>query len=577
MRVGLRDIFASIPQFIIAKPPYPRRLLFNAGRILLRAVFFILVGKISICTLGCRVNAYESLAIADAARARGLTVVEWGEPSDYAVVNSCALTVLAQAKTRQAIRIFARKNPNSPIAVTGCYAQTAPDDIAKLPNVKLIAGNAKKADVVSILLDSADSAGGNAGREHLRDEDKIFNSPVPAGRSTEARDSRYATTPDSPARDIEKTSAADENVFSFDSVSAYESGYIVPNKNRTKPCVSAPVREFAGDSANSMRQSPPRLSPPVRQFARLGDDSAFALSDTGFIDDRVNLKIQDGCDNCCSYCIIPRARGLPRSRALGDIVADAKKLVSRGAREIVLTGINITKFASPDGAGLVEVVDALDSIDGLLRLRLGSIEPQDMPVEALLERAADASHKLQPHFHVSAQSLCDRVLRAMRRKNTAAEFLAFVARAREVCPDISIGADIICGHPFERDCDYLETKAAMVSGGLSYAHVFTFSPRPKTPAALMSADTPPPEVRRARSDDLRIAAAQMHEKFMRSQLGKIRPILLEKMYPDGKYLAHTDNYIKLSVSGLGAGLKNTPASARLDSLISGDTVAASAV
>lgn len=577
MRVGLRDIFASIPQFIIAKPPYPRRLLFNAGRILLRAVFFILVGKISICTLGCRVNAYESLAIADAARARGLTVVEWGEPSDYAVVNSCALTVLAQAKTRQAIRIFARKNPNSPIAVTGCYAQTAPDDIAKLPNVKLIAGNAKKADVVSILLDSAAPAGGNAGREHLRDEDKIFNSPVPAGRSTEARDSRYATTPDSPARDIEKTSAADENVFSFDSVSAYESGYIVPNKNRTKPCVSAPVREFAGDSANSMRQSPPRLSPPVRQFARLGDDSAFSLSDTGFIDDRVNLKIQDGCDNCCSYCIIPRARGLPRSRALGDIVADAKKLVSRGAREIVLTGINITKFASPDGAGLVEVVDALDSIDGLLRLRLGSIEPQDMPVEALLERAADASHKLQPHFHVSAQSLCDRVLRAMRRKNTAAEFLAFVARAREVCPDISIGADIICGHPFERDCDYLETKAAMVSGGLSYAHVFTFSPRPKTPAALMSADTPPPEVRRARSDDLRIAAAQMHEKFMRSQLGKIRPILLEKMYPDGKYLAHTDNYIKLSVSGLGAGLKNTPASARLYSLISGDTVAASAV
>ena len=514
-----------------------------------------MVGKISICTLGCRVNAYESLAIADAARARGLTVVEWGEPSDYAVVNSCALTVLAQAKTRQAIRIFARKNPNSPIAVTGCYAQTAPDDIAKLPNVKLIAGNAKKADVVSILLDSADSVGGNAGREHLRDEDKNFDSSVPTGGCTEVRDSRYATAPDSPARDIEKTSAADKNIFSFDSVSEYESGYIAPKKNRSKN----------------------RTSAPVRDFARLGDDSAFSLSDTGFIDDRVNLKIQDGCDNCCSYCIIPRARGLPRSRTLGDIVADAKKLVSRGAREIVLTGINITKFASPDGAGLVEVVDALDSIDGLLRLRLGSIEPQDMPVEALLERAADASHKLQPHFHVSAQSLCDRVLRAMRRKNTAAEFLAFVARAREVCPDISIGADIICGHPFERDCDYLETNSAMVSSGLSYAHVFTFSPRPKTPAALMTADTPPPEVRRARSDDLRIAAAQMHEKFMRSQLGKIRPILLEKMYPDGKYLAHTDNYIKLSVSGLGVGLKNTPASARLDSLISGDTVAASAV
>ena len=224
--------------------------------------FFILVGKISICTLGCRVNAYESLAIADAARARGLTVVEWGEPSDYAVVNSCALTVLAQAKTRQAIRIFARKNPNSPIAVTGCYAQTAPDDIAKLPNVKLIAGNAKKADVVSILLDSADSAGGNseAKSEELRGaRDGLL---APADGFSDGVDA--ASERDfPPARDIEKTSAADENVFSFDSVSECESGYIAPNKNRAKDPPSVTAREFAGDSENSMPRSPPPLPPPV--------------------------------------------------------------------------------------------------------------------------------------------------------------------------------------------------------------------------------------------------------------------------------------------------------------------------
>ena len=328
--------------------------------------------KIAIYNLGCRVNAYESFALADIARARGLEVVPWGEKADFAVVNSCALTVLAQAKTRQAIRIFARANPDSPIAVTGCYAQIAPGEVGKISNVKIVAGNPSKSGVIDMLL-SAAGAG---------------------------------------------------------------------NAEKTEPATGE-----------------------------------FSVSECGFIDDRVNLKIQDGCDNCCSYCVIPRARGRPRSRGFGEILEDAKNLAARGAREITLTGINITKFSAPEG-GLVELVDALDEIGGLSRIRIGSIEPQDMPIDALLERAADNSHKLQPHFHVCAQSLCDRVLKAMRRKNTAAEFLEFVRKAKDKCADISIGADIICGHPFERDCDYLETKEAMLSSGLSYAHVFTFSPRP---------------------------------------------------------------------------------------------------
>ena len=241
-----------------------------------------------------------------------------------------------------------------------------------------------------------------------------------------------------------------------------------------------------------------------------------------------------------------------------------------------MTGINLTKFSSQE-RGIVGVIDALDALPGLLRVRLGSVEPQDMPAEALLERAADPSHKLQPHFHVSAQSLCDRVLSAMRRRNTASEFLGFVARAKSVCPDISIGADIICAHPFERDCDYLETKAAMLSSGLSYAHVFAFSPRPGTPAFSMSAETPDPRTRRRRSDDLRAAAAGMRRAFMESQIGKIRPVLLENMLPDGRYMARTDNYIKVCVSGMGKGLKNAPALARLEAVGDSGKMLASAV
>ncbi|MFR6033694.1 MAG: radical SAM protein [Bacilli bacterium] len=199
----------------------------------------------------------------------------------------------------------------------------------------------------------------------------------------------------------------------------------------------------------------------------------------GAILDRTNLKIQDGCDNACSYCIIPRARGVPRSRSFGEILRDAKVLVDRGVREIILTGINISKFSTPDG-GLVELIDKLNEIPGLLRLRIGSIEPPNFDVCAIVERMGDSSHILAPYLHVSAQSLCDNVLKVMRRKYKVEDFMKIVEYARNRIPDISIGADIICGHPGESDADFAETKSAFLSSPLTHLHVFTFSPRPKT-------------------------------------------------------------------------------------------------
>ena len=223
-------------------------------------------GTVSICTLGCRVNKFESEAIADAAERAGMKVVGWGEASDLAVFNSCALTVLAEAKTRNAMRAFARKNPNSFIAVTGCYAQTAADALAQMPNVKWIVSNAAKLKTIEIISN-------NPPQKHAQ----VFHS-----------------TP-------------------------------------SEAC------------------------------------GALMLSDSP-LEDRMNLKIQDGCDNACSYCIIPRARGLPRSRDFGEIIADAENIVSRGVREIIITGINISKFNSPRGT-LVDLVDKLAGIKNLLRLR----------------------------------------------------------------------------------------------------------------------------------------------------------------------------------------------------------------
>jgi len=408
-------------------------------------------GKITFFTLGCRVNHYETSVLEDTARARGLTVAAWGEPADIALINSCALTALACAKTRQNVRIFMRANPEARVAVCGCYADTDAQSLANIDGVGWIIGKDAKTSAVDIILENP---------------------------------------PTSPAR-------------------------------------------FYGGAARA-------------GFER--------VAETGVLSDRMNLKIQDGCDNFCSYCIIPRARGLPSSRDFAGIVADAENLAARGVREIILTGINISKFSTPNG-GLVELIDRLDGIEALKRLRLGSLEAPNFPLEAVLERAGDSSHKLMPHLHISAQSLSDKVLEAMRRRYCARDFLSIVEKIKSAVPDMSVGTDIICGHPEEGEAEFDETRRRMVSCGLSYAHVFTFSPRPKTLAASMK-NVAPAAVRKERSDALRIEARAMYAKFAASQFGKVRPVMFENQRRDGTYLGYTDNYIQLRLHVAESGLKN---------------------
>ena len=424
--------------------------------------FFVDMASVAIYTLGCRVNAFESACIADNARKAGFDVVDWQQGADIGIVNSCALTTLAEAKTRQEIRIFARKNPQCKIAITGCYAQTSPESV-KLENVKWVVGNKSKADIVNIIL----------------------------------RDLQSGVEEDFCKVLLEKT--------------------------------SVPELSACGNSALS---------------------------------DRMNLKIQDGCDNACAYCIIPRARGLPQSMDFDAIVQNAKNLVSRGVREIVLTGINISKFSTSKG-GLVELIDALNEIKELTRIRIGSIEPPLLPLEAILERAKDFSHKLMPHLHISAQSFSDVVLERMRRRYKASEFLNMVEKCVQLCPDIAVGGDIICGHPGETREEFEKTKNIFAMSPMAYMHVFTFSPRPKTLAYTMT-DVPPTAERKARADELREVAKEVKMRFVKSQLGKIRKLLLEHQISGNAYFAHTDNYLPAIVPISAEGMKNTLVEARLN-------------
>lgn len=451
---------------------------------------------LAVYTLGCRVNAFEAACIRDAARNAGWTVVDWDCGADVGIVNSCALTKLAEAKTRQTIRIFARKNPHCKIAITGCYAQTSPESLAAmgLENIAWIVDNKSKGSIVQIISDG------------------VFGCADGGADSIGA--ARASTT----------TTVVSQNV-----------------------CSGA-----AGESAGAAESARESTSAGSKELSSSGDTP---------LDDRMNLKIQDGCDNACAYCIIPRARGLPRSMDFDAIVRDAENLVSRGVRELVLTGINISKFSTPRG-GLIELIDRLNEIENLYRLRLGSVEPPLLPLDAVLERAADSSHALMPHLHISAQSLSDAVLARMRRHYTARDFLDMVEKCVAGCADISIGGDIICGHPGETRAEFDLTKRLLADSPMSYAHVFTFSPRPKTLAWTMK-DVPEPAERKARADELREVAARLHLRFAETQVGKVRPLLLENKISDGAYFAHTDNYIQASVALAKDGMKNALVRARI--------------
>ncbi|GIX48092.1 MAG: tRNA (N(6)-L-threonylcarbamoyladenosine(37)-C(2))-methylthiotransferase MtaB [Candidatus Tectimicrobiota bacterium] len=269
----------------------------------------------------------------------------------------------------------------------------------------------------------------------------------------------------------------------------------------------------------------------------------FTLDAVGrYSETRANLKIQDGCNFACAFCIIPFTRGGPRSRRLDDLVREAEALVARGHREIVLTGVNIGTYCS-DGHDLLAVVQALEAIAGLERLRISSIEPTTLP-EGLVEWMA-TSRKLCPHLHIPLQSGDDEVLRRMRRRYTRADFAALVERIAACVPDVCLGTDAMVGFPGEDERAFANTRALLADLPLAYIHVFPYSERPHT-AAQHYPDKVPPPVVQARSRLLRELSARKKAAFYRRFVGRTLRVLFERC-EDGLYTGFSDNYVKVGV------------------------------
>jgi threonylcarbamoyladenosine tRNA methylthiotransferase MtaB len=263
---------------------------------------------------------------------------------------------------------------------------------------------------------------------------------------------------------------------------------------------------------------------------------------------RAFLKVQDGCDYSCSFCTIPLARGGSRSLPADQCVEQARELVARGYREIVLTGVNVGDYGRKEGHNLAALLRHLASVPGLDRLRVSSIEP-NLLTDELLELFATNS-VLCPHFHLPLQSGDDRVLRLMRRRYTTSDYADRVARVREKLPEAGIGVDVIVGFPGETEESFANTHRFLAELPVSYLHVFTYSERPNTPA-LSYADPVEPRVRFSRNDALRLLGQRKKLAFLRSLVGTRQTVLAEEEQQDGLRFGFTGSYARVALPAAG--------------------------
>lgn len=406
---------------------------------------------------GCRATQADGAALEGMLRRSGMDAAGGHQEADLVILNTCTVTAAADDDVRQVARRVHRENPNAHILVTGCYAQRAPEELAKLPGVSWVVGNSHKTQIGEIVSPGVREAA---------------NSLV--------------TLPQMPA--------------------PYHGQIIVGDISQQRDFLSAPIEDAAGDR------------------------------------NRPNLKIQDGCGNRCSFCIIPSVRGRSRSAALPQVTEQVRGLATK-YKEIVLSGINLGRWGR-DLEGRMRLADLVRHLlaeTEVQRLRLSSVEPMDLS-DDLLQLMAE-SPRIAKHVHAPLQSGSDTVLRRMRRKYRPRHYEDRVRKARHWMPDAAIGADVMVGFPGETDGEFEESRRFMESLPFTYLHVFTYSERPGTEAVSLGNPVPMP-VRKQRNKVLRDLAAAKNLEFRRSLLGRT----LSAVTLESSGIALTGNFLKVELA-----------------------------
>ncbi len=426
---------------------------------------------VTICTLGCKVNQYESEAIAEKFEQNGFVVLHDDTPADVYVINTCTVTAESDRKARQLIRRALKQNKSAVILVTGCFSQAAPEDVAKIKGVDYICGNTDKLGVV------------NAAIRILKN-----------GKND---------SPEMMVKDINTAPFEPMCITRFDRTRAY-------------------------------------------------------------------VKIEDGCENHCTYCAIPAARGRVRSKPIAEVVTEVEALIAGGCREVVLTGIETASYGRDlENVTLADLLEATDKIKGDFRIRLGSLDPSLMK-EAFVKRIAALSH-LAPHFHLSVQSGSSRTLAAMKRKYNRDQALAGVARLRAAIPAVELTADFIVGFPGESDEDFEDTLSFVKQAAFLQIHVFAYSKREGTLAAKMNGQLDG-ATKKHRSAALIAAGEEARRLRLTKALDTPRRTVLFESTDNGIAFGHTDSFLEVAVK-TSLPLHNKFASVRLCAAEDGHLVA----
>lgn len=407
--------------------------------------------KVAFSTLGCRVNVYESEAMAEKFIKEGYEIVDFSQVADVYVINTCTVTNMGDKKSRQIISRARKANKDAIIAVVGCYSQIAPKEVGEIEGVDVVLGTRNKGEIVYWI---------NRAKSEKK---KIIN--------------------------------VTENILK---------NKIFENLN---------IEEYQDKT-------------------------------------RAFLKIQDGCNRFCSYCLIPYARGAVCSKEPKIVLKEVETLANHGFKEIILSGIHTASYGVDleEKFTLVDLLESIDKVKGIERVRIGSIDPTFF-TEDVKERIVKLK-KLCPHFHLSLQSGCDETLKRMNRRYTSREYENIVTMLRKSFKDVSITTDVIVGFPGETHEEFEKTYNFLERIQLSKMHIFKYSPRNGTRAAEM-----PNQVHGTIKDNRSKALIKLNleneERFMEKFIGKDMKVLFEeKVEGSAKdYVGYTDNYIKVVCEG----------------------------
>ena len=378
--------------------------------------------------------------------ARGHQLVDFEQPADAYIINTCSVTAVSDKKSRQMIRRAKKMNPDAVVAACGCYVQTHTDEAAAL-GIDLIGGTGQRMEFLQQLLTAAE-------------------------------------------------------------------------EKQTRVLVD-----------DALHRHEFEILPAGGQQSRT----------------RAMLKVEDGCRNFCTYCIIPFARGPVRSLPLEAAARQTRQLAEEGYREVVLTGIEISSWGQdlPGEESLIDLLEAVSAAAGEMRVRLGSLEPRTITEDFC--RRASALPNLCPHFHLSLQSGCDETLRRMNRRYDTERYDRSVALLRQYFPGMAITTDLIVGFPGETEEEFEKTLDFIRRCGFAQIHVFPYSIRPGTRAAAM--EQVPKSVKEERAARAGAIAAALHEEYLQSCVGKTFPVLFEQPGAPGFYTGHAPNYMEVEAPG----------------------------